>query len=50
MLLRVLDYHLSTLYFRELQKHIPYDVGAAGMLVHKKLKDHDEVSAKCSSI
>jgi hypothetical protein len=39
MLHRVLDYHLSTLYFRALQKHIPYDVGAAGMLVHKKLKD-----------
>jgi len=38
MLHRVLDYHLSTLYFRALQKHIPYDVGAAGMLVHKKLK------------
>ena len=38
MLLRVLDYHLSTLYFRALQKHIPYDVGAAGMLVHKILK------------
>jgi hypothetical protein len=34
MLLRVLDYHFSTLYFRALQKHIPYDVGAAGMLVH----------------
>jgi hypothetical protein len=26
------------LYFRALQKHIPYDVGAAGMLVHEKLK------------
>jgi hypothetical protein len=24
----------ASLYFRALQKHIPYDVGAAGMLVH----------------
>ena len=38
MLHRLLDYHFSTLYFRAIQKHIPSDVGAAGMLVHKKLK------------
>ena len=38
MLHGVLDYHLSILYFRTLQKHIPYDVGATGMLVHKQLK------------
>jgi hypothetical protein len=48
MLHRVFDYHLSTLYFRALQKHIQYDVGAVGILVVQYTMKHQKYVPACS--